>query len=82
MRISEDLLEPSQNTLLLGNQGFAIKIHTVSGNEYIYQYDQHDRTASGGSGIFDDGNSKYSVENLDLTRIWLDFQKLNSDSMS
>ena len=31
MRISEDLLEPSQNTLLLGNQGFAIKIHTVSG---------------------------------------------------
>lgn len=25
MRISEDLLEPSQNTLLLGNQGFAIK---------------------------------------------------------
>ena len=26
MRISEDLLEPSQNTLLLGNQGFAIKI--------------------------------------------------------
>lgn len=82
MRISEDLLEPSQNTLLLGNQGFAIKIHTVSGNEYIYQYDQHDRTASGGSGIFDDGNSKYSVEKLDLTRIWLDFQKLNSDSMS
>ena len=82
VRISEDLLEPSQNTLLLGNQGFAIKIHTVSGNEYIYQYDQHDRTASGGSGIFDDGNSKYSVEKLDLTRIWLDFQKLNSDSMS
>ena len=70
------------NTYTNREWGDGTETPQVSGNEYIYQYDQHDRTASGGSGIFDDGNSKYSVEKLDLTRIWLDFQKLNSDSMS
>lgn len=74
MRINGDDPETDQNNFLLGNQGFVISVYTDSGDEFVYQYDQHNRTASGGSGIFDDGSQQYSVEKLDLTRIWTEYQ--------
>lgn len=76
MRINEQLLDTNEvraEELPLGGSGFILTVFTKSGNTVVYQYDQLGRNAYSGYGIFSDSNSKYSVNNLDLTRLWLRF---------
>lgn len=66
-----DTNETGDTGIPMGSQSFIITVSTKSGDVMVYQYDQLGRTSHDGYGVFSDGNNKYSVSNLDLTRIWL-----------
>lgn len=74
MCIDEQLSDDNKTEakeITLGSQGFIMTVFTKSGDAMVYQYDQLGRNAYSGYGFFSDSSNKYSVHNLDLTRIWL-----------
>jgi hypothetical protein len=66
-----DVNKTEAKEIPLGSQGFIMTVFTKSGDVMVYQYDQLGRNAYSGYGFFSDSSNKYSVHNLDLTRIWL-----------